>query len=138
MVFGGSQVLMDIEPLVRIYRQDAVLHGPTHTILGALGIGAVAGVLGKPVSETVLRGMGVGQAGISWPVSFLSAFLGTSSHIFLDAIMHRDMKPFWPLMDGNPLLEAVPVETLHIFCVVCGAVAAAILGRDMIQQLFKR
>ena len=27
MVFGGSQVLMDVEPLVHILRGDAVLHG---------------------------------------------------------------------------------------------------------------
>jgi hypothetical protein len=36
MVFGGTQVLMDIEPLVAILRGSPVLHGVTHTILGAL------------------------------------------------------------------------------------------------------
>ena len=35
MVFGFSQVAMDIEPLVRMIRGDAVLHGFTHTYLGA-------------------------------------------------------------------------------------------------------
>ena len=42
MVFGGTQVLMDIEPLVAILRGSPVLHGVTHTILGALVIGLVA------------------------------------------------------------------------------------------------
>lgn len=137
MVFGGAQVLMDIEPLVRIYRQDAVLHGPTHTILGALGIGAIAGVLGKPVSETVLRWSGIAHAPLTWPVSFGTAFVGTYSHIILDGIMHRDMEPLWPMADGNPLLGAVSVEVLHAFCLACGLAGAAILGRGMLRQLFK-
>lgn len=137
MVFGGAQVLMDIEPLVRIYRQDTLLHGPTHTILGALGAGAVAGILGKPISETVLRWAGVTHAPVTWAVSFLSAFVGTYSHIVLDGIMHRDMRPLWPLTEDNPLLGAIPVEALHIFCVVCCVIGAATLSRGMLRQLFR-
>jgi hypothetical protein len=56
MVFGGSQVLMDIEPLIGILRGSAVLHGYTHTLAGALGIGALAALIGKPISSFVLRG----------------------------------------------------------------------------------
>ena len=44
MIFGGSQVLMDVEPLVRMIRGDAVLHGMSHTIAGALVIGVVSAV----------------------------------------------------------------------------------------------
>ena len=138
MVFGGAQVLMDIEPLVRIYRHDAVLHGPTHTTLGALGLGAVAGVLGKLVSETVLRWACIDHAPLTWRRSFASAFIGTYSHIVLDAVMHRDMKPLWPFTDGNPLLGALPVDTLHMACVVCGLIGLAILSRAQLAQLFRR
>ena len=54
MVFGGSQVLMDIEPLVGILRGSAILHGYTHTIAGAMVIGAIAALIGKPISAYVL------------------------------------------------------------------------------------
>lgn len=138
VVFGGTQVLMDIEPLVRIYRQDPVLHGPTHTVLGALGVGIVAGVLGKPIGEIVLRWAMIEHATLTWWVSFASAFIGTYSHVVLDGIMHRDMNPLWPLANGNSLLNVLPVEALHILCVVCGAAGIAILSRGVIRQLFKR
>ena len=55
MVFGGAQVLMDIEPLVGILRGWPVLHGYTHTVLGALAIGTVAGIIGRPISDLALR-----------------------------------------------------------------------------------
>ena len=49
MVFGGAQVLMDLEPLIGILRDRDVLHGVTHTWLGALVIGSVAAVIGRPM-----------------------------------------------------------------------------------------
>ena len=55
MVFGGAQVLMDLEPLIGILRDRDVLHGVTHTWLGALVIGSVAAVIGRPISTMVLR-----------------------------------------------------------------------------------
>jgi hypothetical protein len=45
MIFGLSQVAMDVEPLVRILRHDPEVHGFTHTYLGATLIGAVGCVL---------------------------------------------------------------------------------------------
>ncbi|SEP09367.1 hypothetical protein SAMN02990966_03931 [Rhodospirillales bacterium URHD0017] len=57
---------------------------------------------------------------IIWPVSFLSALVGTCSHIGLDAVMHRDMEPFWPLVAGNPLLGLMSPEGLHVLCLAAG------------------
>lgn len=124
MVFGGAQVLMDIEPLVRILRHDGVLHGFTHTIAGALVVGAITGALGKPISEPILRFFGLLRHPIPWKVSFITAMIGTYSHIILDGIMHADMEPFWPLIAGNPLLGLVDVGLLHILCVICGIIGA--------------
>ena len=114
MVFGGAQVLMDIEPLVAILRGSPVLHGVTHTILGALVIGLVAGAIGRPISEFVLRLLRIRHHPMTWPVSFLSGLVGTYSHIGLDAVMHRDMEPVWPFAAGNPLLGLMSVEGLHV------------------------
>ena len=55
MVFGGAQVLIDIEPGLGLVLGWPVLHGWTHTFAGAAAIGAVAAVIGRPVSVAVLR-----------------------------------------------------------------------------------
>src|SRR4051812_16397599 len=76
MVFGGSQILMDIEPLVRMIRHDTIVHGVSHTIVGAFVIGLVSGLLGRPISEFVLRLLRIPHQPLTWTVSFVSAFVG--------------------------------------------------------------
>ena len=116
MVFGGAQVLMDIEPLVRIIADSHILHGPSHSVPGALLVGAVAALTGKPVSEFVLRLLRIAHQPISWLASCMGAFLGTFSHVFLDAIMHGDTQPWWPFSGANPFLGLVSLRTLHLAC----------------------
>ena len=128
MIFGGSQVLMDIEPLVRVIRGDAVLHGFSHTVLGAFLIAAISGAIGRPISELALRLTGIRHNPITWPVAFASAFIGTYSHIGLDAVMHADMNPLWPMAAGNSLLRAIPLDALHRACVISGVVGVAVIG----------
>jgi hypothetical protein len=128
MIFGGSQVLMDLEPLARMIRGDSVLHGPSHTIIGAFGIGVISAVMGRPASEYALRLMGIGHSPLTWSVALASAFIGTYSHIGLDAIMHRDLRPFWPFALTNPLLDAISIPQLHMLCIACGVVGGAIVA----------
>lgn len=128
-IFAGAQLLMDIEPLVRILRRDPVLHGASHTILGAVLIGLLAAVVGRPISQAVLRRIGIVHYAISWRVAYASALIGTLSHILLDAVMHRDMAPLWPISSANGLLRVVPVEILHILCLVSAVVGAMLAIR---------
>ena len=116
---------MDIEPLARIIRGDAELHGPSHTILGALTVGVAAAAAGRPASIVALRWLRADPGSLTWSVAFVSAFVGTYSHIVFDAIMHRDMNPLWPLAPGNGLLGLIAVDWLHVFCLACGVVGAA-------------
>ena len=111
MVFGGAQVLMDIEPLVGMIQGSAVLHGYTHTLAGALLIGSVAGAIGKPVSAFVLKKLRMLHQPFTWLAAFTGAFAGTFSHLVFDALMHADMRPWWPLADSNDLLGLVPLGT---------------------------
>jgi len=128
MIFGGSQVLMDLEPLVRIIRGDPALHGPSHTVVGAFGIAAMSALIGRPVSEYVLRLSGTGHLRIPWTVALASAFIGTYSHIGLDAVMHRDMRPFWPFALTNPLLNVISVPDLHLLCIACSVLGVTIIA----------
>jgi hypothetical protein len=137
VVFGTSQVAIDIEPLVHILRGDSVLHGFTHTLLGATLVGAAAAIPGRPLANWVLKVVRgeitdawelrwLGST-LSWPVAVMSALIGTWSHLVLDGVMHRDMHPFSPLTESNPLLGTVGLPTLHWFCVVSGFAGIGVL-----------
>ena len=136
IVFGVSQVAIDIEPLVRMLRGDTLLHGFTHTLPGAIVVGACAAVVGRPVAMWflgVVRREGdaamVTWSGdvVSWPIALSSALIGTGSHLLLDGIMHGDMRPFWPLFNPNPLLGVIGLSALHLLCVVSGLAGFALL-----------
>lgn len=128
MVFGGTQVLMDIEPLLAIINDWDVLHGPTHTLAGATVIGAIAGVIGRPISEVALRLLRIAHPPFTWRASFFAAFAGSYSHIALDAVMHADMRPFWPLLPGNPWLGLIDIDALHLVCIALALLGGSILG----------
>lgn len=125
MVFGGTQVMMDIEPLVGIIRDSDVLHGYSHTLAGAALIGALAGMIGRPISVLALKWLRIAHPPFTWTASFAGAWLGSFSHIVLDAIMHADMKPWWPIVSGNRLLDWISIDQLHLFCVALGVLGAA-------------
>ena len=127
MVFGGSQVLMDLEPGYRMLTGDTLLHGPTHTLAGALLIGIAATSIGKPISEFALRLLRFSQTEISWTAAALGAFAGTFSHVFLDGIMHSDMLPFLPFSESNSILGLISSYWLHTTCLLLGIAGVLIL-----------
>lgn len=55
ITFGIAQVAMDIEPSVGLMTGADVLHGPTHTILGALVIACLVMLISPSVSEDEIR-----------------------------------------------------------------------------------
>jgi hypothetical protein len=122
MVFGGAQVMMDIEPLIAMIKGWSVVHGYTHTMLGALLIGIVAGLIGKPVSEFALKRLKIPHHVFSWHASFAGALIGTFSHVGFDSIMHSDMNPWWPFAQGNQLLGIIDIDQLHLLCLALGLV----------------
>ncbi len=125
--FGFAQLIIDVEPLVHILRHDSVLHGVTHTYLGALLVGVVALVVGKFAMQSLLRSWN-GMVNVnylrwlqvnselSWPAVATGVFIGTFSHIVLDSMMHIDMQPFWPLSTRNSLLNVIPASWVYLLC----------------------
>jgi hypothetical protein len=55
MVFGFTQVAMDVQPLVHLLRGDGVIHGISHSYLGAAIIGAFSALLGRPICQVLLN-----------------------------------------------------------------------------------
>jgi len=63
---------------------------------------------------------------ISWPVAFFSAAIGCASHVMLDAIMHHDVEPFFPVSLTNPRLNLLSNQALHQFCLYSGVIGGVV------------
>ena len=129
MVFGWTQIVMDVQPLIVMLRGEGHLHGFTHTFVGATLIAAVSAITGKYLSELSLdwfRPPTLRSPVVSWPVSLLSALIGSYSHVVLDSIMHRDTEPLFPVTRANILLDLVSVAVLHTFCFTSGLLGAIV------------
>lgn len=128
MVFGWAQIIMDIQPLFVILTGEGHLHGFSHTYIGASLLAIVAALSGKYLSEFGLILIGVAKKDnaikIAWWVVFISAFIGTFSHVYIDSIMHSDVEPFFPLFLDNNMLGILTVNQLHQWCVYSGLAGA--------------
>jgi len=128
LIFCYSLVVVDLEVAYHIVTLQVPLHGFTHTYLGALVIGIFCGVTGPPLhslavslsARSAYRSLILST--VTLKVSLMSALIGTISHVILDSIMHRDMKPFSPVSETNILLGSIDLQLLHLFCVVTGII----------------
>ena len=124
MVFGWTQIIMDIQPLIALLNRDENIHGFTHTYIGAVLIAIFSAVTGKHLSEFGLVVLRISRQHqpikISWVVTLISAFIGSFSHVILDSLMHKDMRPFSPFSDTNILLDAVTVGDIYKYCTYSG------------------
>lgn len=117
MMFGWSQIVMDIQPLLVMIAGHGHVHGITHTYAGAVVIAVVATITGKHLAEFGLVLLELPQhRPITWRVALSSAFVGTMSHVLLDSVMHADLQPFAPWRGDNPFLGLITVDALHWAC----------------------
>lgn len=134
ITFGVAQVAMDIEPGVGMLTGAQVLHGPTHTILGALAIAYLVVLIAPRVCTYLLKRWNkeVLHYKLPWLVQSeivsktalrAGAFFGTLSHVALDSLMHHDIHPLLPFSRANPLMGLVAHDAVYQLCFV-----AAVLG----------
>lgn len=132
-IFALANVVMDIEPLYRMWRIEMPLHGFSHTLTGMLLIAVGSAMFGRKLLVTSWRlyeklgGEDEEQFCITSTQAWLGALLGAGSHLLLDAVMHADMRPFAPLTDANPLLMHDWVLPMHLACVLAGMIGFALL-----------
>jgi membrane-bound metal-dependent hydrolase YbcI (DUF457 family) len=129
MVFGWTQIVMDVQPLIAMIVGHGHLHGFTHTFLGAILIAVFSAVTGKYLSQFGLRVLEIRthhSDNIPWWVCFLSAVIGSLSHVLLDSVMHTDVQPFYPLLIENPFHGFISVVLLHKICLYSGLIGAAV------------
>ena len=137
MVFGWAQIVMDLQPLLVILTGEGYLHGFSHTYIGAILLALFSSLTGKYLSESGLKLLGIASPSspiiIRWWIVFVSAFIGTFSHVFLDSIMHLDVEPFFPMSLDNPFYKIMTLIQLHWFCLYSGLLGA---GLYYLIQLF--
>ena len=123
------QIVMDIQPLIVMISGVGHLHGFSHTYMGATLLAVFSGLTAKYLAEIgllVLKLNSQRPVKIAWWVIFLSAFIGTYSHIILDSIMHSDVVPFYPFTKSNAFLGIISIPALHQLCLYSGLAGAAL------------
>lgn len=137
ITFGIAQIAMDIEPGIGMLTSADVLHGPTHTILGALVIACLVMLIAPSVCNylqnkwnqevTYYKQLWLVQSQVLPKSAVISgAFFGTLSHVALDSLMHHDMHPLMPFSKANPLLGLVSHDTVYQLCAIAGVLGAVI------------
>ncbi len=142
MVFAFGQVLMDLEVVARVLMGVRPLHGFTNKALGATVVLLPTVLLGRPICQAVLRvwnsRLSPAQTqwlsvdpSIPWQAAWGGGLLGIYSHVFLDAIMHADARPWAPFSSRNPFVGLLGIGTLNALCLgtmVVGFAALALVG----------
>jgi len=124
-MFALANVVMDLEPLYRMWRIEFPVHGASHTLAGALTIAAGVALIGKPLMTLGWRQLERWRLfdeatpfRLTCAQTWISVLLGTGTHLLLDAVMHADMQPFAPLTSANPLLHTGWILHLHLTCLL--------------------
>jgi membrane-bound metal-dependent hydrolase YbcI (DUF457 family) len=129
IIFGYAQVLIDLQPLAALITGRGVLHGWTHTWLGAVVIGSFAAVTGRPLTNAALRlvrSAARRRVSVSWAVAFGSGLIGTLSHVALDSLIYPDMHALWPWSQAQPWLGAATTAQVYVACFASGLIGAVL------------
>ena len=130
MIFGWAQIIMDIQPLIVMITGEGHLHGFSHTYIGATLLAVFSAISGKHFSEWGLLFLGISKKdnpiNIRWKIVFVSAFIGTISHVLLDSVMHFDVEPFFPFTLENTLYGLLTIEQIHKLCLYSGLIGAGL------------
>ena len=132
-MFALANVLIDLEPIVLVLVTGYAAHPWLHTLPGAITVAIVTVAVGRRPCEWLLRWWNrqLSPAQARWLGSPLTigrlaawagAFAGTISHVLIDAVMHHDVRPFWPVLEQNPLQGLSGFGVLHWACLVSGLV----------------
>lgn len=133
IAFALAQVIIDIEPGIEMARGSDVLHGPSHTIIGAIFIATAVALVSPWLASRIVRRwnhevrhhkMGWLAEGekVSRAAAIFGAFFGTLSHLVLDSMMHHDIHPLAPFSNANPLIGLVSHDGVYQLCVVMGVI----------------
>ena len=120
--FTVANVVIDLESVVNIVAGRYPIHATLHTLPVALAVGLASGA----ATALLARRMRRTSPALRLRPCLVGGVFGGLGQTLLAAVMHADLLPFRPFTDANPLLGAVPLDGLHLACVVAGVVGAAV------------
>ena len=135
ITFGMAQIAMDIEPGIGMLTGADVLHGPSHTVVGALLIACLVMLIAPSVCNFLQHRWNkevihykqpwlVQSEALPKSAVISGALFGTLSHVALDSLMHHDMHPLMPFSKANPLLGLITHDGVYQLCVIAGVLGA--------------
>ena len=129
IAFCAVNCIIDLETIANVLRGSFPLHRFLHTFVGATlaGIVTVAWFLAMRAwaARQKLPNTGGWQQLLVTPVAS-GAFLGGSTHVIFDGIMHPDVQPFAPWSVENPFYRAIPLDALHWALFIAGTVGVIV------------
>jgi membrane-bound metal-dependent hydrolase YbcI (DUF457 family) len=129
--FALANCLIDLEPISNFFLTGIPAHRFFHTIPGATLAALIAVWPGKILCDWWTRVWARWfdtNPTITWRQAVIGALLGGWTHIGLDMAMHRDVRPLWPFVDGNPFWGWIGVGPLHLLCVSSAVLALLVWG----------
>lgn len=126
IAFVVANCITDCESIYNVLSGHFPIHRFLHTLVGAALVAVLTIALFlsmRRLARSVTLPNWFEWQELTLPPVIAGSLLGSYSHIFLDGIMHADMRPFAPWSDENPMLHLVSLSVLH-----WGCVAAAVVG----------
>lgn len=122
-----ATTVIDFEPLcVLVFDLDYLHHGVFHSFVGSSLLAGITGVvmyLLKDKIKEIMADFNL-QQDSSFRKILWSSFFGFYFHVLLDALLYKEMQPFYPLK-GNPLYSVVSWQ-MYLVCGLSFLVAAAL------------
>ena len=131
ITFAVSQVVIDLESLYYLIQNNWPVHRFFHTYIGVTIAIFISISIAKPVLKIL-------KSNASWKAIFIASFFGGYSHIFLDSIMHKDIRPLSPFFESNGLLRIISLPTLHNLCVYSGILGLGIITFQFFEKNKKK
>ncbi|MBS7647731.1 MAG: hydrolase [Candidatus Bathyarchaeia archaeon] len=140
-----ANVIVDLEPfLAFFFRLRYPLHGHMHTFILALPMSMAFGgtmyfleKFPQPLYKVLL----LENTAICLKSFVAAGILGWMLHVFFDAPLYSDIKPFYP-MTANPLYNPDLTLVVYNLCIWLGALGTiyyiALLSISIYRSLYKR
>jgi membrane-bound metal-dependent hydrolase YbcI (DUF457 family) len=128
--FALSQIIIDLESLYHLIFHNWPIHCFLHSYLGASIVIFITIFLAKLILALL-------QQSVSWRAIIFASIVGSYSHVFLDSIMHSDIRPFYPIFESNALLRIISLPLLHDICIYSGIFGLIIIVWQLIPKIIK-
>lgn len=125
IIFILIQILIDCETLYFLVTHQSPLHRVFHTYLGVNIAVLISILIIRPICNIGIKALNKlikeqKFSEITLVSAIIASFVGAYTHVFLDSMMHVDMRPFYPFSNQNGMLSVVNLGVLHLGCVFTG------------------